>query len=220
MQLPSKFRPTRPEHFIGPTRAVAQKLFTMARVFTGTGEGNIRVLFWGPAGNGKSSLSSGLAEYLVTGGEHPINDLEQYEAAINFEIQSINGQDCNVDVIREWTRQTHFRPMYSCRRVKIIDEVDAMNPAALNAFRTFTDKLRPGMDLLMTTNQNPDELQPQLTSRAMLIPMPAVPADDISTWLTSRWKVARSIATAIAGECHGNVRAATFDADSHLLLAS
>lgn len=188
-------KPTSPEMFIGKTGLIARGLFNKA---SRLGESEDPVdrcwLFLGDPGVGKSSLADALA--------HSI-------AGHKLAVEQINGQSCSVDVIRKWEAEGWYRPLYGKMWVKIIDEIDAMSPAATGEARTWLDRLMPGVAVLATTNKPLEKLQEQLQSRFKAYFFEPVSAADIAGWLVKTYPALdTNMAARISQSTNGNVRAA------------
>jgi DNA polymerase III delta prime subunit len=213
--LPHPMFPQSPSDFIGSTHVAARLRCAQAAKLAGTRDGNFRVLFTGPPGNGKSSLSRLLARMLTGCPDDgtPTLDCAQILGLLHFS----NGQNLTIDKVREWS--THCRYLPGAldgrigRRIFWVEECNAASDAALSAWRTFSDALPPGNDLLLTTNQPLDKLQQQFSSRCQVSQIEAVPDDVLTDWLVTRHQVERAAALAIATTVRGDVRAALNEAN-------
>lgn len=206
--------PTSPSDFIGPTALAAKLRCHQAAKLAGTRAGNFRLLLTGPQGTGKSSLARLLARQLTGVPDNGTPKLTS--AQLLGLLYTANGQDVSVDLVREWTSRCAFVPCavdgQPGRRVFWVDECDAASPAALNHWRTFSDSLPPGNDLLLTTNQPLDKLQPQFSSRCQVSVCGAVSDTELADWLAAVHRVDFAAAQAIAATVKGDVRAALNEA--------
>jgi len=193
-------KPTQPQHFLGKAGRIAKVLFdavpeiktnrqldTLDRCF----------LFHGPPGTGKSSLAECLA-LAIAGSKH--------------EIEKINGQSCNVEVIRRWMADSPYFPLFGQCKVRLIEEIDAMSIAACNDARTWLDDLAPRNVVIATTNKTIKELQEQLQSRFQQWEFEKVNNQSIADWLVLNYRLAKDVAARIAAGAKGNVRVALADA--------
>lgn len=185
----------------GVIQRVMRGKFTLLRAAILRGEETSvlrrRVLFTGPPGVGKTEL----------GGE-----LSLLMAGSPYAVEKLNGQNVTIDVVREWTRNACYKPLFGDISVKFVDEIDAIGPAALNDLRTYLDELAPHRVFIGCTNQPPGKLQPQLQSRFQVIQFAPIPALEIAVLLRAKYQLPLAIAAEIAQKSGGNVRAAEADA--------
>ena len=161
-----------------------------------------RWLFTGPPGVGKSELAALLA-------------LELAGHAVNVEKRM--GSQISVDVVRDWVRNAPYRPLIGHMIVRLIDEIEAIPPAAVVELRGYLDELSATVVFIATTNKPAKELQEPLQTRFQVWKFDPVQASLIAELLIQRFPVLppetlRNIATKVAG----NVRAALTDATSEL----
>ena len=172
-----------------------------------------RFLFTGAPGTGKSHLAMELA-CLLTGHEPRGGDVPAIgDLGLNCEHR--NGQNVSIDVLRQWAADDQYRPLQGLVCVKLVDEIDATGPAALNDLRTYLDNLAPHRVFIATTNKRPDELQPQLQSRFQILQFAPPTAPEIADHLRRRFPRldAKTIYRIAGGQNEwGNVRAAECDA--------
>jgi replication-associated recombination protein RarA len=181
--------------FIGKTGLIARGLFAKAPKLKESGEPLDRCwLFLGEPGTGKTSLALALAHHI---------------AGHKLAVEQVNGQSCSIEVIRNWETEGWYRPLYGNMWVKVIDEIDAMSPAACNQARTWLAKLMPGVTVLATTNKPLEKLQEQLQSRFKVYFFEPVAPADIATWLVRYYPALNpDMASRISMSTNGNVRAA------------
>ena len=216
---PTSFRPVAAADFIGHTAELAKTRLFQARKHAAAGRtGNFRLLLAGPPGCGKSALLRALAMILCGVPDDGTPDLRN--AQLLGILHYTNGQDVSIDLVREWTQRSAYIPVglegRVARRVFWVDECDATSTAALNAWRTFSDTLRPGTDLLLSTNRTRKELQQQFASRCQMDEVQPPGAADLAAFLTARWNVDGATAAGIARECKGDVRAALCETENYL----
>ncbi|HTH48072.1 MAG TPA: hypothetical protein VMB21_11205, partial [Candidatus Limnocylindria bacterium] len=133
-----------------------------------------------------------------------------------------NGRDVSLECLRNWQADLNYCPMLppeaSGRRVVWVEECDGIGVAALDHWRTFSDTLPAGVDLLLTTNRTLEELQSQLQSRCQQSLCPPVNAEAIAQFLR-RFELTEATCREIARGANGDLRAALGDAESHLAAA-
>lgn len=208
---PSTYIPRIPADFIGPARTAAKLRFFQAGRFRGTRVGNFRLTLYGPPGTAKTRLANALALHLCGTADGIRNGL----------VRSKNGQSVSTEQVREWTESAHYLPISTAdnpvpRAVYIVNECDAMSTGALNEWRSFSDDLKDGNDLILTTNKDLTELQPQLQTRGEASHIGAPPESEKAAWLFEKFGVDATAAREIARKCGGCVRAALLDAQTHL----
>jgi DNA polymerase III delta prime subunit len=185
----------KPKDFIGKSGKIAALLFNQIPKLTAPGCPIMdrRYLFTGKPGLGKSAIAEMFGQALVT---HPLG------------VETVNGQSCSVDRIREWQFNGQFAPMFGMR-VQIVDEIDAASSAAHNELRTYLDKLPNKTVFIGTTNRTVEELPEQLQSRFKILYFDPVPIEIIADWLQARFpRLGAAMAASIAIQSSGNVRAA------------
>lgn len=88
----------------------------------------------------------------------------------------------DVDTIRSLNKDVVVRPFTSSRKIYIIDEGDAMNEAAQNAFlKTFEEP--PEYAVFIIVAENIDNLLPTIVSRAVVISFSPLSKDKIKAYL-------------------------------------
>ena len=185
----------KPSDYIGKSGKIAALLFNQIPKLTAPGCSIMdrRYLFTGKPGLGKSAIADMLARALVT---HELG------------IESLNGQSCSVDRIREWSFHGQFHPMFGMR-VQIVDEIDAASTAAHNELRTYLDKLPSKTVFIATTNRTVEDLPEQLQSRFKILYYDPIPIEVIADWLQAKFpRLGAAMAGSIAIQSNGNVRAA------------
>lgn len=119
---------SKPEDFVGKAGDNARILFhSVPDILKGDTDPEERCwLFTGHHGTGKTTLAKALA----------------MELAGNWlEVEYLNGQSCTIEIVRHWSANRPYAPMFGRMKVKVIDEVDATSLAALNEMRTYLGEL-------------------------------------------------------------------------------
>ena len=175
---------------IGPAGRLLSSLRTL-------GPGPVKLLLSGPPGVGKSEVARALSLKLT----HAV------------EIDKVNGRDCGVDVIRDWSIRCHGSSLFSPWRVFVIEELDAMSDGARINILSFLDDLPEERAVICTTN-NPEKLPERIRSRFERHEIGAPTEEEIKALLIERKGVSEASAGMLAVTCAGNVRAALLDADA------
>ena len=184
-----------PNQFIGKSGKIAALLFNQIPKLQALDCPIMdrRYLFTGKPGLGKSAIAEMLGRALVT---HPLG------------IETVNGQSCSVDLIREWQYCGRFYPMFGMR-VQIIDEIESMSSAALCEIRSYLDRLASKTVIIGTTNRTVEELPEQLQTRFKIMYFEPIPLEIIADWLQIKFpRLGMALAGSIAIQSNGNVRAA------------
>lgn len=216
---PTSFRPLTAADFLGPMQKVALVRLFQARKHAAAGRtGNFRLVLSGPPGGAKSALCRLLAQTLC--GVPDDGTAEVRNAQLLGILHYTNGQDVSIELVRDWAGRSAYIPVglhgQVARRVFWVEECDAASPAALNAWRTFSDTLRSGTDLLLTTNRPLAELQKQFSSRCQADEITPPAAAEVAAFLTDRWQIPGAIAHRIAATVNGDVRNALCEAENWL----
>jgi len=175
---------------IGPAGRLLASMRTL-------GPGPVKLLFYGPPGVGKSEVARALALKLT----HAV------------EIDKVNGRDCGVDVIRDWSIRCHSTSLFSPWRVFIIEEMDAMSDGARINILSFLDDLPDQQAVICTTNnydKMPERIRSRFERHEILSPTEA----EIKALLLEKKGVGETAAEMLSVTCAGNVRAAMLDADA------
>lgn len=201
-QAPSTFTPNAPAEFIGGAGKVGNILAAKARRIA-DGSGTLKALLYGPPGVGKTACARMIAT--IAGGGSKWN------------IESINGRSVNIDLVREWQRQSHYTSIYGGCTVKLVDELDTCPAAAQDLLLTFLDGMRPGWVFIGTSNLDIAQLTPRLQTRLQTFKVEAPGTNDLVRFLKGFCPAIRdTIASQIAVGSGGNVRAALLDLETHL----
>lgn len=190
--------------FIGRTGLVANVLKAQIPRLQQSVLGPIerRLLFTGPPGIGKSDLAR---QFGVAVAGHSLN--------VDFRI----GTSVSVDLVRDWSRSSPFRPLFGHRYVRGIDELDTVPAASLIELRDYLDNLPPTTLFIATTNKPIKQLAEPLQSRFKLWYFEPVPADAIRDLLIRRYPdLPPATLGDIADRAEGNVRAALTDAEGEM----
>lgn len=185
----------KPSEYIGKSGRIAALLFNQIPKLQAPGCSIMdrRYLFTGKPGLGKSAIAEMLGRALAT---HALG------------IETVNGQSCSVDLVREWHFHGQFAPMFGMR-VQIVDEIESMSSAALCEIRTYLDRLPSKTVFIGTTNRTIEELPEQLQSRFKIMFFEPVPLETIADWLQIKFpRLGAELAGSIAIQSNGNVRAA------------
>ncbi len=196
---PSEIKPAKPAEFIGGAAKVGTILAAKAaRIADGTG--NLKALLYGPPGVGKTATANMVAKIC---------------AGTTWNIESINGRSVNIELVREWQRQSHFTSMYGGCTVKLVDELDTCPAAAQDLLLTFLDGMKPGWVFIGTSNLDISQLTPRLQTRLQTFKVEAPTTSQIVGFLKNICPTVReTIANQIAVGSGGNVRAALLDLET------
>jgi DNA polymerase III subunit delta' len=111
-----------------------------------------------------------------------------------------------VDQARDLIDRAAYRPFEGRRRVVIIDEADALVPAAQNALLKTLEE-PPSLSVFMLITARPDALLPTVRSRCPLLRFRALGPDDVAAALVQRGRT-RAEARLVAATADGSVERA------------
>lgn len=163
-------------------------------------ESNVKLLFAGPPGIGKSDLAQRIAATLC--GE-------------KWGIETVNGRSMSIHLVREWGRDVATSSLFGTGwKVKIVDEIDTAPADAQDELLTFLDKLPPNRGFIATSNLDLEKLTPRFVTRLKRHEVGAPEPEEIARFLAESHGIPALVAQQIAFLCGGCVRAALLDADA------
>lgn len=163
-------------------------------------ETNVKLLFAGAPGVGKSQLAQRIAATLC---------------GDKWGIETVNGRSVSIHLVRQWTHDAQTSCLFGTGwKVKVVDEVDTMPADAQDELLTFLDKLPPCRGFIATSNLDLDKLSARFVTRLKRHEIAAPDAEEIAELLTIDHGVPALVAQQIAFLCGGCVRAALLDADA------
>ena len=199
--LPSHYRPSKPEHLIGPARAVCDKALSLIERSEAGGH-PVRLMLTGDPGLGKSRISQILADRL---GSKAWNTIKR------------NGTAVKVDALEDIERHLSGTSLLAGYRLLWIEEVDTVPRVAQTRLLTVLDDLPPWTAVLTTSNKSDEAFEPRFQSRFVVLPVAAPTAEEITDFLCKGWAIAENTARSIAHMACGNMRQALLDADASVL---
>jgi replication-associated recombination protein RarA len=197
--IPAEYRPETPKDLIGKPGELATAVVAAATHAKHAPDSTFKILFYGPPGNGKTTIANMVARILATE---------------KLDIESVNGRNLTIEVVREWQRNNCYGSMFSGWKVKIINEADLVPIAAQDLMLTYLDEIGPKTAIIGTSNEDVATLTKRFQSRFQCIKVPAPAQSEIAAWLRSKFKVAKAGSEWIAASCCGNVREALLCASS------
>lgn len=177
------------------------------------------LLFAGRAGVGKYQVARVVAATLnclspTAATEHlPIDacgtcvSCDRINRSVHVDIISIEPDDrasIKIDVIRDVLSRTGFRPFEGRRRVVLIREADALEPASQNALLKSLEEPPPGTVFVLTTAV-PGMLLPTVRSRCMSLRFGRLTQTEITQVLVRDWAISEIDARAAAGLADGSI---------------
>jgi replication-associated recombination protein RarA len=200
--MPSQFRPTTPDEFIGPARSQAKTIERMIALCKESGKAPIKLLILGLPGAGKTSL----AEHFV-----------KCVGSDKWSVHKFNGVQVKIEEVEELARSVHYTSLFGDYKIIRIEEVDKVPTVAQVRLLTLLDDLPNGVAVIATSNCRVGDLESRFQSRFQVIQLASPSDDEITEFLSGRWKLTTSIARQIATFANGNVRQALLDAQSYLV---
>lgn len=194
MRTTLQFRQHQPKNtmeLIGPAGRLAARLLPTLRQ-----QRNIKLLFCGPPGVGKTTLAETIA-FALCGNK--------------FGLESENGRNVTIHVVRDWMADVGTSSLFgSGWKVKLVNEVDVMPRDAQDALLSFLDELPPRRAFIATSNLQLDALTERFRTRLQRIEVGAPAPAEIAEFLSARC-LPKEVASHFAELCAGNVRAACLD---------
>ena len=197
---PSAFIPTKLTDFIGPARTVFKVLQSKVDRLK-KGGGNLKALFYGPPGCGKTAVANAVARDLS--GNH-------------LAVEAVNGKEVGVDKVHSWIADLGTSSLWGDWQVKIVDELDLCSTDAQNLLLTYLDRLPPSWAFIGTSNLQLNLLQERFQTRLQQFKMAGPDSGEITDLLVAGFGLDIEDAEQIALGCGGNVRAALLDAETFL----
>jgi DNA polymerase-3 subunit delta' len=184
------------------------------------------LLFAGPSGVGKRLIAGATAQALnctqlqQTSGEDPGQFLEldacgvcpaclRIARGVHADVLILepgeNGS-IKIDQVRDIVERAPYRPFEGRCRVVIIDEADALVPAAQNAFLKTLEE-PPSASVFLLVTSRPDMLLPTVLSRCQRLRFRPLAPDEVAAALVTRGRSAAE-AHAVAAAADGSIGSA------------
>lgn len=161
---------------------------------------NVKLLFSGAPGVGKSDLAMRIASTLT---------------GDRWGIEHVNGRSMSIHLVREWTKDCATSSLFGTGwKCKVVDEIDTAPADAQDELLTFLDKLPPNRGFIATSNLDLEKLSQRFITRLKRHEIAAPEAEEIAAFLVSDHGVPALVAQQIAFLCGGCVRSALLDAEA------
>jgi replication-associated recombination protein RarA len=197
---PDQYKPTKPSELIGPAAGIASAIMKYIRTIPA--DARIKQVYFGDYGCGKTCIVAMIARAL---------------AAAPIDIESINGKNVSIELVREWQRGAAYSSLFGGWKVKLINETDLIPSAAQELMLAYLDELPPSTAVIATSNASMATLSERFATRFSPIKVDSPSSDEITDFLVRRWKVPRKAAAFIAIGACGNVRDALARASNYLI---
>lgn len=199
--------PTSPDDFIGGARDAAIAMERTIAKAKARDFAPIKLMYAGAPGIGKTALSY-FARYLL--------------GVNRFAVHDYNGCDVTIDVVRDLRCSMHLsaNTLFGDYRLICVHESDKMSAQAQAGFLTMLDNLHSRACVICTTNQTiatTDKMERErFTSRCKYTEVLPPSPQEVAAMLNSKFAVPAAIASQIAVNTNGNVRAALLEAEEWL----
>ena len=198
---PMNWRPQIADDLIGQARRVAAVQVSKARRLARDPSATMKLLLYGPPGVGKTSVVELIARELT---------------GSSLAVESFNGREVTVDVVRDWMRALPYGSLFSRWSVRIVNELDRCSREAQDLLLTYLDRLPQGRAFIGTSNLQMDLLTERFHTRFQAIKLMPPATEEVAAFLMQRWPVPKPTALQIAVGSGGCVRAALADLESWL----
>jgi replication-associated recombination protein RarA len=193
---PANYIPLKSADFIGQSAKLGALLERKAV----SGASSVKVLIVGSPGCGKTALC---------------NLYAKLAAKHSTCVESVNGRNVDVGLVRRWQESACYRPMTGGMSVKIVNELDTATSAAQDVLLTYLDEMPAHIAFLATSNLNLSALAERFQTRLQQFRL-AVPSSKEIAGLLGKFGIEESLGFKIGERAKGNVRAALLDAQSIL----
>jgi putative ATPase len=184
---------------IGPAAQIAARTLRNAHTLKSRPSSRLKTILHGPPGTGKTTIANLIAAALA---EHAID------------IESINGRNLTIDVVRDWQRALAYGSLFGGWKVKVINEVDLAPQIAQDLMLTYLDELPPCNAVIATSNASMETLTERFATRFGPVKIAPPTQDEIAALLRQRFRLTKSAAQMIAAGSCGNVRDALLQAET------
>lgn len=200
---PDQYKPTAADQLIGLPASSAASLLRHALNLKSKPTPTLRLLMYGSPGCGKTTIAELLAEAL---------------AAHRIDIESVNGRNVTIDLVRQWQSDARYVSLFNGWKVKIINEADLIPPFAQDLMLSYLDELPARTAVIATSNEFMENLSDRFATRFGAVKIDSPTEEEITSFLRNRWHLKKEPAAFIAQGCNGNVRDALLRAANYLAL--
>lgn len=198
---PQDFIPQNAKDLIGCSSRICTSVVTRVAELKEQRDARLKLVFRGAPGNGKTSLLNILGAALAT---------------VACDIESLNGRNVTIELVREWQRNSHYSSMSGGWTIKLINEMDLMPVAAQELMLTYLDELPARFAVIGSSNADCSTLSERFETRFQVVNVDSPDKTEIAKWLIQKWELPRKAAKHIAELAEGNVRKACLDAGTFL----
>jgi replication-associated recombination protein RarA len=197
--LPSTYKPSTPDQFIGSARPAA----TMLKKLIDHAEGApLKLLLLGKPGIGKSAV----VDWLLT--QIPLDTFGSIKA---------NGTGFKIEQAAELEASFRLTSLFSDRyRAIRIEEVDKVPTAAQVRLLTALDDMPNNTLFIATSNCESQDLEERFQSRFQVFEVQPPSNAEVAELIQSHWDLPADTARSIAALANGNVRQALLDVQTAL----
>ena len=157
-------------------------------------------IFFGEREIGKYSFAVSLASFIEKGKfEKPEFRQDGFPKQLLQEtlILRPEGGSLGIDDIRQAKRFLAQRPIYTDKRILIVDNAELLTPEAQNSLLKIAEE-PPGTSLMILIAENVDIFLPTLSSRFQKLHFPRLKTDRIANLLENEYSITKNKAAAIA----------------------